>query len=189
MKRALFSLLCFALVGGCSPRDQAARHEKNAREDVNAANQDLREGRAKANEDLRKADEERAKAAEDRARAERDQIESERVPVAGRQSVAMEKDLQDKLGDDWTVVRRSEGGYLAVRRVLKRADDKLDSKVDDTMATFRKDHHDAMVRRSGAEIILAGPITDCDDILKSANSFAKIDGINRLVVDLTCYKK
>src|SRR5205807_10660423 len=90
------------------------------------------------------------------------------------------------LGDKWTVEERKTGSFTATRKVPVKPDSKLSSKVADELKSIRDDYKGAMASYHGEQVALRGRVDDCGDIPKLADKFAKIDGINRITVDLTC---
>jgi hypothetical protein len=196
----------FGLLLGCNPSDRAARHEEKATEQRQEAQKDLVKGREEANKDLAKAREEankdldkaheqdikaqedRAKAAEDR-REERRTDDMHREPVVGREDGMIVHDtLKDKLGDDW-MVDKAASGWLAIRKVAKKADKDMSKKLIDEQKNLRDDHKNASATYAHGEVILRGSVDDCDDIGKSADKFGKIDGVNKILVEMSCNKK
>ena len=95
-------------------------------------------------------------------------------------------EIRDQLGDKWTVKERSKGTFLATRKQPVKGDAKLESKVIDEIKSLRDDYKGALASFQGDEVMLRGRIDDCGDIPKAADRFAKIDGINRILIDVTC---
>jgi len=116
--------------------------------------------------------------------------QTERSPVAGHHDMTLGADeIRDKLGDKWTVEERSKSSFLATRKEPAKADAKLHSKVSDEIKSLRDDYKGALASFHGDEVTLRGRIDECGDIPKAANRFAKIDGINRILIDVTCREK
>lgn len=187
----------FGLLFGCSPSDRGARHEQKAAEQRQEAQKDLTQGREaadkdlakareEANKDLDKAHDQELKATEDRNKAA---SEDQREPVAGREGGMMVRDsLRDKLGDDWTI-ERSATGWTAVRKTAQNADKDMAKKITSAQKDLRDDHKNVTATWAHSEITLRGSVDDCDDVGKTADKFGKIDGVNKIVVAMSCNKK
>ena len=166
----------FGLLFGCSPSDRGARHERKAAEQRQAANKDLD-----------KAHDQELKAAEDRNKAATD---DQREPVAGREDGMMVREsLRTGLGDDWTI-ERSETGWTAVRKTAKKPDQDMAKKITDEQKHLRDGHKNVTATyHARNEITLRGSVDDCDDVGKTADKFGKIDGVNKIVVAMSCNQK
>ncbi len=169
MRRFLIPCLGFGLLVGCqNANERAAEHQKNAQEKMEQSKDENAQAQA-----------EREKALND----------NQRQPVAGRDPAMMEHDLHDQLGDDWRIEHMGTDGLVAIRTKMKRPDDKLMSKVNDEIKTVRDHDKGLMVSHRGSEVMLRGTVDDCKSAAQDADKFAKIDGINRIVVDVTCPMK
>jgi hypothetical protein len=196
----------FGLLLGCNQSDRTARHEQKAAEERQEAQKDLMKGREEANKDLAKGREEankdlanaREKANKDLDKAHEQSIKANesdkdrdysREPVAGREDTMLVRDsLKDKLGDDW-MIEKGAAGWTAIRKQMKKADKDMTKKVNDEIKSARDDHKNLNVSYTRGEVVMRGSVDDCDDVGKTANSFAKIDGINKIVAEMTCNKK
>ena len=139
--------------------------------DPDAANQHMIDAQKDINQGKRKAAD--------------DQVKAREESTGNKDLTSMNKELRDKLGDNWTV-KKSGNGYLATRVAPKKAATNMSKKVTDQMRDFRDTHKDAQVMRNGDEVTLRGRIDDCGDAAKAADDFATIDGVNRVLIDLSC---
>ena len=196
----------FGLLLGCNQSDRTARHEEKAASERQEAQKDLAKGREEANKDLAKGREEAAKDlanAREKANKDLDKAHDQdikanergetdrdiREPVAGRDDTMMVRDsLKDKLGDDW-MVERAAAGWTATRKNIKKADKDLTKKVNDELKSVRDDHKNVNASYARGEVVMRGSVDDCDDVGKTADKFAKIDGVNKIVAEMSCNKK
>jgi len=203
MTKATILISTFGLLMGCNQNDRAARHEEKAAEQRQEAQKDLVKGREQANEDLAKARENANKDLDkahdqeikaDESRTERDYNRADRdyrrEPVAGRDdsSMMVRDSLKDKLGDDWAI-EKSTVGWTATRKEIKKADKDMTKKVDEEIKSTGDEHKNIKASYARGEAIIRGSTDDCDDVGKTANRFAKIDGVNKIVVEMSCHKK
>ena len=181
MTRTMILVSSLGLMLGCqSPSDRAARHEEKAADQREQAREDLAKGRENADNDLQKAREEDRRAQEERAKIE---------PVAGRDETLMVRDsLKDKLGDDWTI-EKSGMAFKAVRKSATKAEKDMTRKVNEEMKSLSNDQKNVTASYTRGEIILRGQVDDCADVGKTADKFAKIDGVNKIVTEVSCNKK
>ena len=215
MQKSMFLVpfLGMALAGGgCSREEQAERHQKSAIDHRVSARDDIRKGRENASEEMARANDkardelkdsrvEMQKAAEDRSAATADERAGvgrdetvtpsenyDRQPVSGRMMSALEKQVKDQLGDDWTITEKAPAMVIATRLKMKKADDDLAKKVDDQMRSSKDDkvRMGVMANYHHEVVTLRGKVSDCKDAAKMADDFAKIDGINRIVVEVSC---
>ena len=201
------TMLLVGVIGlgmGCTARDRAEWHDKNARKDVAAAREEIRKGEQQANhelaearkeaqEDIDNARDQRRKAAEARA----DDLDHDRQPVAGRDERAtmdhdqrqkLENDLRDKLGNGWTVERRV-GSFVATRKeAMTKNGPELRKKIDDQSNAILKDNREAKVHYESGELRLDGRFDECATAAKAVDKFADIDGINQIVLDAGCVR-
>ena len=165
MRRSVTMLLSgCALVGWMSASALAADRDTKTQDKMEDAQKDLNQGQRKATDDEMKA---------------------KQVETGDRSITSMDKELRDKLGDDWTV-KHSGRGLVATRVTKKKADNDLGKKLNDQMRDFRDKYKDAQVTRSAHEVTLRGRIDDCSDAANAADNFAGIDGVNKIYVDLSC---
>lgn len=204
MTKATILISTFGLLFGCNQSDRTARHEEKAAEQRQEAQKDLAKGRDEANKDLNKgrqeaandlakarenADKDLDKAHDQDIKANENRTEDVRQPVAGREDTMLVRDsLKDKLGDDW-MVEKSAAGWTATRKELKKADKDLTKKVNDEIKSARDDHKNLNARYARGEVVMRGSVDDCDDVGKTADKFAKIDGVNKIVAEMSCNKK
>ena len=124
---------------------------------------------------------------------------SERMPVSGRNPLIEDDEhsrdnnrflsnLRDQLGDDWRLEKHASS-WVAVRRNNQPAGDKLNKKANDLIRELKKAPRRNLnvMYSGGSEVILRGSaIEHCDDGVYAANKFADIDGINRIVIEMSC---
>ena len=176
---------------GCSKRERIQRHEENAVEHQQEAREELTKGQERANRDViaarKDSHDEQMKAIEEQNKAEalREELRGQDVePVAGKMPT-FENSLRDKLGDDWTVMKHGNG-YIATRQKIKTPDPKFNKKVADECKDFANDYKDATVVHQGEMVTMRGRIDDCGKAAGAADEFAEIDGINKIVLDISC---
>ncbi len=153
----LFAALCLCVPAFAAEGDRATDHTTDAQKDLN-------QGKRKA---------------------ANDEVKAKREESGNRELTTMDAELRNRLGDEWSV-KKSGNGYLATRVTHKKADTNLSQKVNDKMRDFRDQYKDAQVTRRGDEVMLRGRIDDCNDAAKAADDFATIDGVNKIMVDLSC---
>jgi hypothetical protein len=177
------SALALAL-NGCRDKDRVARQQ--AEESRRSAERELRNTRESAIIDLSRAQLEAAvaeeRAAEEQEKAER--LAHEQQRVAGRLP-PLEKELRDQLDGGWTV-RPHGQGWAATRMEAKRSGVYPASGIDDAIRSFGRAHRDAIALRNGDEVTLRGRIDDCGVTASAARKFAALDGVNRIIIDISC---
>jgi hypothetical protein len=62
-------------------------------------------------------------------------------------------------------------------------------KVDDEMRSLHGQMKDLAPAFARGTVTLRGRVDDCDDASRAADRFASIDGVDRIVVEVTCVTK
>ena len=154
------------------------------------ARDEMRDSREKAQEHFAEAQDERAKA--DEVRNEPTTPYAERQPVAGseRFDSPLASSLHDELGDDWSLSH--EGSSIMARRNKSSVADKdYTKKIEASRKSVRddKDRRGLSVTYKGDQVSIKGRVADCNDAADVADEFAGIDGVDRILVAVTCEKK
>lgn len=95
--------------------------------------------------------------------------------------------LQGELGGEWNVAVE-HGALVASRKQPQAAESDMHSKVQDQIQDLRQSDKKMNAHVKGDTAKLSGKIDDCSKLPETAQDFASIQGINKIVIDARCGK-